>query len=532
MLPPTIIPTDHLVSDRTGTESLRANRPRDERPNGKGGFSFVLESMTQPRARSSSHSPSAPRQDRQAHEPHRSGSPHRPSPAGASHRSRSAGALRSPEPQEASATSPKPEHPGSETEQARAQGMNETDEKAHTAHDHMTEHDRMTEADQLPERDGTAETQMPDVTIALSVCPMEPVVAPVEMQPVQLTAGAMTEEAAHRAPPTAPTTMDPKAQQAPIVAGEGNDGKAASGDGKSGTIVTGLVPGGDRAIPATMSDTQAAADVATLTSFPPSDGKAGTPNAPARVSAGSSLPIETQASQNLRGGSEGWQQGDHAVADVMVENRVSSEWVQSGSAQDQATGERGDRPARGSADSSGPGHVQLHGESGFGETVAAMAADKSPSADGGASRTSASSLTGRAAAPSWATGDEPVPMMQAVSLNLEPADLGPINVRIFMMDRTVHTHIRTDQMELGQGMLSQQQQLETRLQNSGLEMGEFKVTVDQHQLSRGDSQGWLRHQGDGRPSPADPHHRAPEGDARELLGGERQRWSGIVSLFA
>jgi hypothetical protein len=87
-------------------------------------------------------------------------------------------------------------------------------------------------------------------------------------------------------------------------------------------------------------------------------------------------------------------------------------------------------------------------------------------------------------------------------------------------------------MELGQGMLSQQQQLETRLQNSGLEMGEFKVTVDQHQLSRGDSQGWLRHQGDGPPSPADPRHRVPEGDAREPLGVERQPWSGIVSLFA
>lgn len=123
-------------------------------------------------------------------------------------------------------------------------------------------------------------------------------------------------------------------------------------------------------------------------------------------------------------------------------------------------------------------------------------------------------------------------MTQAVSLNLEPADLGPINVRIFMMDRTVHAHIRTDHMDLGQGMLSQQQQLETRLQSSGLEMGEFKVTVDQQQLSRGDSQGWFRHQGEGRPVPAVPHHDVLEGDVREPPAPERQRRSGIVSVFA
>jgi flagellar hook-length control protein FliK len=123
-------------------------------------------------------------------------------------------------------------------------------------------------------------------------------------------------------------------------------------------------------------------------------------------------------------------------------------------------------------------------------------------------------------------------MMQAVSLNLEPADLGPINVRIFMMDRTVHAHIRTDHMDLGQGMLNQQQQLETRLQGSGLEMGEFKVTVDQQQLSRGDSQGWLRHQGEGRPLPADSPQRVPAGGSQEAPAPERQRRTGIVSLFA
>jgi hypothetical protein len=87
-------------------------------------------------------------------------------------------------------------------------------------------------------------------------------------------------------------------------------------------------------------------------------------------------------------------------------------------------------------------------------------------------------------------------------------------------------------MDLGQGMLSQQQQLETKLQSSGLEMGEFKVTVDHHQLSRGDSQGWLGHQGDRRPPTVELVQRAGEGTAHDPSSIERRQHTGILSFFA
>jgi hypothetical protein len=87
-------------------------------------------------------------------------------------------------------------------------------------------------------------------------------------------------------------------------------------------------------------------------------------------------------------------------------------------------------------------------------------------------------------------------------------------------------------MDLGQGMLSQQQQLETKLQSSGLEMGEFKVTVDNQQLFRGDSQGWLGRHSDRHPLTVEVVQRAADGDTREQPPAERRRHVGIVSLFA
>ena len=87
-------------------------------------------------------------------------------------------------------------------------------------------------------------------------------------------------------------------------------------------------------------------------------------------------------------------------------------------------------------------------------------------------------------------------------------------------------------MDLGQGMLSQQQQLETKLQSSGLEMGEFKVTVDHQQLSRGDSQGWSGHQGDRHPLTVDVVERVADGETREQPPVARRRHVGIMSVFA
>lgn len=224
--------------------------------------------------------------------------------------------------------------------------------------------------------------------------------------------------------------------------------------------------------------------------------------------------------------------GDHTASGLSAENRIFSELSQASEGQDHAMGQRDERAAGGKIEPEGADHIHVHGESGFGETVAALGGDKSALSEGATGKTGASLATSRmGATPATPQGDDRPSVMQTVSLDLEPADLGPVNVRIFMMDRTVHAHIRTEHMDLGQGMLSQQQQLETKLHNSGLEMGEFKITVDQQQLSRGDSQGWLRQEGEWRPARDETTVRGGERDVRETVP-DPQRRPGMVSIFA
>jgi Flagellar hook-length control protein FliK len=247
------------------------------------------------------------------------------------------------------------------------------------------------------------------------------------------------------------------------------------------------------------------------------------------------LPVSTftsdaHSNRHSANGIDSWQYGDHPATDLMVEQRTLPEWSQSGAGQEGAMGERDDRASGGGTEFPRPGQLVAPRE-GFGEAIAALTVDRTAQTEGNGSRTVTSSLTARGVS-SWPTGEDGFAMVQTVNLNLEPADLGPVNVRIFMTDRTVHAHIRTDHMDFGQGMLSQQQQLETKLHSSGLEMGEFKVTVDHHPLSRGDSQNWFGQQADRHPSPVDALPRASEQEAPEAPPVERRRHMGIVSLFA
>ncbi len=225
--------------------------------------------------------------------------------------------------------------------------------------------------------------------------------------------------------------------------------------------------------------------------------------------------------------------GDPAASGLGGGNPNFSDLSHASRGQEYAMAERDDQ-AGGKMESRGAGQSHAHGESGFGETVTALGGERPALSDGGTGKTGASIGTGRMGAASEASspGDVRPSSMQSVSLDLEPADLGPVNVRIFMMDRTVHAHIRTEHMDLGQGMLSQQQQLENKLQSSGLEMGEFKVTVDQQQLSRGDSQGSLRQESEWRPARDETSMRGPEHGAGEPIAADPRRPRGIVSIFA
>jgi len=70
-------------------------------------------------------------------------------------------------------------------------------------------------------------------------------------------------------------------------------------------------------------------------------------------------------------------------------------------------------------------------------------------------------------------------MAQTVHLELPSHDSGPLSVRISMTDQTVHTQFTTDRSDLGQFLLTRQDQLQQNLTKSGLELGQFQVHIDQ-----------------------------------------------------
>lgn len=225
--------------------------------------------------------------------------------------------------------------------------------------------------------------------------------------------------------------------------------------------------------------------------------------------------------------------GDPVGLGPVEAHQLASDSFQSGGGQGSSMDGRGEQGAGPRSDTPAPGAARLAGASGFGDTVAAQqSVERGLSSEGTGLRSAAPGQAGRLAGPqAWPDGDERSPLIQAVSLDLEPADLGPVNVRIFMMDRTVHAHIRTEHADLGQGMLAHQHQLEVKLQHSGLEMGELRVTVDQQQLTREDTQGWLRQQSEGPAAMSQSEARGVESE-EPSEGLMPTRRSGIMSFFA
>jgi flagellar hook-length control protein FliK len=241
-------------------------------------------------------------------------------------------------------------------------------------------------------------------------------------------------------------------------------------------------------------------------------------------------PGDAASPRHALDGMDAWRQHDRAVADARPEQTGLPDWLHSGRSQDSSLGERNGQRDGGQGEVQKPGPSQAH--SGFADTVSVLAADKTGTGSGGASRLADGAMPARPAVAPWPAGDERPAVVQTVSLNLEPADLGPVNVRIFMTDRIVHAHIRTDHMDFGQGMLNQQQQLEARLQHSGLEMGDLKVTVDHQQLSRDHSQAGFSHQPH-RPLVSEQSRElVHEQDAQEPAVSERRRQVRIVSVLA
>ncbi|NOT22076.1 MAG: hypothetical protein HOP22_05060 [Nitrospiraceae bacterium] len=70
-------------------------------------------------------------------------------------------------------------------------------------------------------------------------------------------------------------------------------------------------------------------------------------------------------------------------------------------------------------------------------------------------------------------------MAQTVHVELPSHDSGPLSVRISMTDQTVSTQFTTDRSDLGQFLLTRQDQLQQSLSRAGLELGQFQVHINQ-----------------------------------------------------
>jgi flagellar hook-length control protein FliK len=64
-------------------------------------------------------------------------------------------------------------------------------------------------------------------------------------------------------------------------------------------------------------------------------------------------------------------------------------------------------------------------------------------------------------------------------------DLGRVNVRVAMAHDTVHAYLSTDRPDVGNALMNGQDRLQSALQASGLEMGQFRVHIDRQSAGSG-----------------------------------------------
>lgn len=119
------------------------------------------------------------------------------------------------------------------------------------------------------------------------------------------------------------------------------------------------------------------------------------------------------------------------------------------------------------------------------------------------------------------------PPPSALSLEVNPPDMGPVRVRVVLHDRTVHANVASEHADLRSFLLNHQDRLGEDLRKHGLELGDFHVMPEDRQSRRDDLQQFIEHSAgwgsrDARPEPL------PEG-AVMLAQGNR---SHAVSLFA
>lgn len=109
---------------------------------------------------------------------------------------------------------------------------------------------------------------------------------------------------------------------------------------------------------------------------------------------------------------------------------------------------------------------------------------------GGGSMTHAQS-----AQPTQMTAPSPFPVgTKSVVFDVIQPDLGHVNIRVAMTNDVVHAHLSTDRQEVGQSLISGQDRLQSSLQASGLDMGQFRVDIDRQSAGRSFQQGFSQEQ--------------------------------------
>jgi flagellar hook-length control protein FliK len=86
-------------------------------------------------------------------------------------------------------------------------------------------------------------------------------------------------------------------------------------------------------------------------------------------------------------------------------------------------------------------------------------------------------------------------LLRSVVVDVAQPDLGHVNIRVAMMNDSVHAHFSTDRAEVGQFLINGQDRLQTTLQASGLDMGQFRVDIDRQNGGRSFQQGLFQEQG-------------------------------------
>jgi flagellar hook-length control protein FliK len=127
------------------------------------------------------------------------------------------------------------------------------------------------------------------------------------------------------------------------------------------------------------------------------------------------------------------------------------------------------------------------------------------------------------------------PASRSVSLEVQPPELGRVQLRVTVAEQTVHAHVTTEQVEVKNFLVANQARLETGLQAHGMDIGSFQVDVDAH--GRQLDTGWGT--GSGREGQALPRGEQGAGsgsdsaqDQRTDASAAEAREPGLLSLFA